>query len=300
MRHNDRNDEKRSLMGSEQISRRDMLRIGIVSAVGLVLSRFNSANAQLRAIPVPCGGTISELPQTLAQKFYARLRETRRGGSLFRQLEADGFTFYPDRVKAFLTIATPPDREPRPSGTLTVVPSFKPFSPTAPSHTAWSIVNLYNGCIDTTIVGGVVVDHSTWQLSGFIILEFSPDGALIKRSVPREIVSRGVDATVAALGLPSVDPRQWDPRFGVPDESQLPTLASYIYESLLRDRYASPLYPPGAISRLLRDTPLIQTYVQANVVRYGIALRNSTLCTSTSTSCNACTSTSSSCFTLDF
>jgi hypothetical protein len=75
--------------------------------------------------------------------------------------------------------------------------------------------------------------------------------------------------------------------------SDLPRLAAGVFSELVNDRYARPLYPPGAISNLMRDTVLVQKWSAAQRVRYNAALSRIPICSSSS-SCNGCTSTSTS------
>ena len=97
------------------------------------------------------------------------------------------------------------------------------------------------------------------------------------------------------LGPPQVDPTQWDPEVGTISSHDRDEFSSYVFKTLIKDEYASPLYPPKGIKSLLRDTSLVQKWSAAQYLRYSDALFSISFCSSSSTSCNACTSTSSSC-----
>jgi len=45
-------------------------------------------------------------------------------------------------------------------------------------------------------------------------------------------------------------------------------LAAIAYKNILTDRYARPLYPPGAVDTLLAETPLVKKMAQVNEAFY--------------------------------
>jgi hypothetical protein len=282
----------------EPMSRRELLRLGLAGVSAFALTRLGLGQIRAEPKPVPCQRLIADLPPDFTQAFWTQVvRPDQRVGLLMSRLERAGFRFIPERIRAFSAVSSP--RSPKPAGILCIAPSFKQFPSTAPSHEAWSIVSLYNGCIHTVFAAGVTVDHSTWQISRYTILEFAPSGDLYERSIPRDILRAGPQAIAAELGLPIVDPQQWHPAFAAPDIESAVQLSTALFREWINDRYARPLYPPGAIPRLLNDAPLMEAVAQAHTLRYKQATGSITWCTSTSTSCNACTSCSTSTFTIN-
>jgi hypothetical protein len=282
----------------EPMSRRELLRLGLAGVSAFALTRLGLGQIRAESKPVPRQGLIADLPPDFTQAFWTKVvGPDERVKLLMSTLESAGFRFIPTRVKAFSAVSRVDS--PSPAGILTVAPSFRPFAPTDPSHEAWSIVSLYNGSIHSVFAAGVTVDHSNWQISSYTVLEFDPKGVLYKRSIPRAILREGPRAIAERLGLPIVDPQQWHKGFAAPDIESAVQLSTALFREWINDRYAGPLYPPGAIPRLLNDAPLMQAVVQAHTLRYQQATGSSTWCTSTSTSCNACSSCSTSTFTID-
>jgi hypothetical protein len=282
----------------EPMSRRELLRLGLAGVSAFALTRLGLGQIRAEPKPVPCQRLIADLPPDFTQAFWTQVvRPDPRVGLLMSRLESVGLRFIPERIKAFSAVSSP--TSPRPAGILTIAPSFKPFAPTAPSHEAWSIVSLYNGCIHTVFAAGVTVDHGTWQISHYTILEFDPSGDLYERGIPRGTLLAGPQAIAAELGPPIVDPQQWHPAFADPDIESAVQLSTALFREWINDRYARPLYPPGAIPRLLSDAPLMEAVVLAQAERYRQATRRPNLCCSTSTSCNACSSCSTSTIRID-
>jgi hypothetical protein len=282
----------------EPMSRRELLRLGLAGVSAFALTRLGLGQIRAEPKPVPCQRLIADLPPDFTQAFWTQVvRPDPRVGLLMSRLEYAGFRFIRERIKAFSAVSSP--TSPMPAGILTVAPSFKPFAPTDPSHEAWSIVSLYNGCIHTVFAAGVTVDHSTWQISRYTILEFDPSGNLYERSIPRDTLIAGPRAIAERLGLPIVDPQQWHRGFGAPDIESAVQLSTALFREWINDRYARPLYPPSAIPRLLHDAPLMEAVAQAHILRYQQALRSVVICCSTSTSSNACSSCSTSTIKID-
>jgi hypothetical protein len=282
----------------EPMSRRELLRLGLAGVSAFALTRLGLGQIRAEPKPVPCQRLIADLPPDFTQAFWTQVvGRDQRVGLIMSSLERDGFQFIQERIRAFSAVSS--RSSPRPAGILSIAPSFKPFPPTAPSHDAWSIVSLYNGCIHTVFAAGVTVDHSTWQISRYTIREFDPSGNLYERSIPRDILREGPRAIVERLGLPRVDPQQWHKGFAAPDIDSAVQLSTALFREWINDRYAQPLYPPGAIPRLLNDAPLMEAVVQAQWMRYQLATRSTTKCCSSSSSCNACTSCSTSTFTVE-
>jgi hypothetical protein len=282
----------------EPMSRRELLRLGLAGVSAFALTRLGLGQIRAEPKPVPCQRLIADLPPDFTQAFWTQVvRPDPRVGLLMSRLEREGFQFIPERIRAFSAVSSP--RTSKPAGILCIAPSFKAFPPGALSHDAWSIVSLYNGCIHTVFAAGVTVDHRAWQISRYTILEFDPSGNLYERSIPRDTLLAGPQAIAAELGPPIVDPQQWHPAFAAPDIASAVQLSTALFREWINDRYARPLYPPGAIPRLLNDAPRMEAVVRAQSIRYQQATSSVTICCSTSTSCNACSSCSTSTFTVD-
>jgi hypothetical protein len=282
----------------EPMSRRELLRLGLAGVSAFALTRLGLGQIRAEPKPVPCQRLIADLPPDFTQAFWTQVvGRDERVRLLMSRLEGAGLQFIPERIKAFSAVSSPSN--PGPAGILTVAPSFKPFAPTDPAHEAWSIVSLYNGCIHTVLAAGVVVDHRTWQIIRYTTWEFDPGGKLYERSIPREILRKGPEAIAKGLGLPIVNPEQWHEGFAAPDINSAVQLSTALFREWINDRYAGPLYPPGAIPSLLKDAPLMEAVVKAQWLRYQIATRSTTKCCSSSTSTNACTSCSTSTFTIE-
>jgi len=279
----------------EPMSRRELLRLGLAGVSAFALTRLGLGQRRAEPKPVPGQRLIADLPPDFTQAFWTQVvRPDKRVGLLMSRLESAGFKFIPERIRAFSAVSS--RNSPSPAGIFCVAPSFKTFAPDAPSHESWSIVSLYNGCIHTVFAAGVTVDHSTWQISSYTILEFDPSGNLYERSIPRAILREEPRAIAERLGLPIVNPEQWHPAFAAPDIESAVQLSTALFREWINDPYARPLYPSGGIPRLLNDAPLMEAVVLAQAERYRQATRRSTWCCSTSTSCNGCSSSSTSSF----
>jgi hypothetical protein len=92
------------------------------------------------------------------------------------------------------------------------------------------------------------------------------------------------------------------------DFPDLQSITAVMFEELINDSVARPVYPASAIEMLLSQTPLVQKFATANALQYADNVRRAVradmtpfaaielegACTSTSSSSNACTSTSTS------
>jgi len=282
----------------EPMSRRELLRLGLAGVSAFALTRLGLGQIRLEPKPVPCQRLIADLPPDFTQAFWTQVvSRDRKVQQLLEFLVTREFQFIPERIRAFAAVSSP--SRPKPAGILTLAPSFKLFPPTASSHDAWAIVSLYNNCIHTVLAAGVTIDHRTWHISRYYILEFDAHGNMYERGVSRDILAAGPQAIAERLGLPQINPQGWE-LFAAPDEASAIQLSTALFREWINDRYARPLYPSGAIPHLLREAPLMEAVVQAHTLRYQEASRTRTACCSSSTSSNACTSCStSSTFTID-
>lgn len=306
-----------ALPGRVRLGRRALLGAGAASLAGLVMAKLGTsrpAEAQtpphktfLPSIAAPaslCLQALSLLPTSSAVDF---LRKRLLPDPLFRQFYDEytrqGFEFIPERVQLFMGVHTglqPGDADPAPLPfLLAIVPSFRAFAPKAPSHEAVSIVVLRERRVNTVLACSVVVGHNPFQINSFIVTESVPGAGLQSRTLDRRFLQDLTPEQIAArLGAPSVNPAEWDAEVGGLGQAEMNLLASLVFSTLINDRHAAPLYPPGGIQSLLADTALVQKWGQAMSIRYQAALSGPKWCTSSSTSSNACTSTSTSTITL--
>lgn len=300
------------------IGRRAFLGASAASLASLVmakLGRLPTAEAQtpshktfmplVTARGALCLQTLSLLPTASAVEFLRkRLLSDPDFRRFYDEYTGQGFEFIPERVQLFMGIhldSQPSDREPSPLPfLLAIVPSFRAFAPTAPSHEAVSIVVLRERRVNTVLACAVVVGHNPYQINAFTVVEAEPGAGLRSRTLDRAIVQRLTPEQIAErLGLPNVNPAEWDPEVGGLGETEMNLVAALVFNTLINDRHAAPLYPPGGIQSLLADTALVQKWGQAMSIRYTTALAaGPKWCTSSSSSCNACTSTSTSTISL--
>ena len=269
----------------EPMSRRELLRLGLAGVSAFALTRLGLGQIRLEPKPVPCQRLIADLPPDFTQALWTTvLRTDRRVQYLVSFFEGQGFRFIPQRIRAFMAVSS--QRQPKPAGILVLAPSYKQFSPSEPSHDEWTIISLYNGCIHTVAAGGITINHETWKIASCQIIEFDPAGNPYMREVSREVLLRGPEAIAEQLGMPIVDPAQWDSRFGEPDQRSAINLSPALFAEWINDRYVRPLYPPGATAILLRDSPIASALVAANYIRYERAFQAVARCTTTCSTCS--------------
>lgn len=298
--------------------RRAFLGTSAASLVGLLVARLGGQSTAAAQTPLHktfmplvagreslCLQTMSLLPTASAVDFLQkRLLNDSRFRPFYDTYVGQGFDFIPERVQLFMGVHAdpqPPRGDPSPFPfLLAIVPSFRRFAPTAPSHEAVSIVVLRERRVNTVLACSVVVGHNPYQISAFTVTEAVPGAGLQSRSLDRPLLqSLTAEQVASRLGAPRVVPSQWDPEVGGLGEGEMNLVASLVFDTLINDSHASPLYPPGGIQSLLADTPLVQKWGQAMSIRYTSALAaGPKWCTSSSTSSNACTSTSTSTISL--
>lgn len=300
------------------IGRRAFLGVGAASLVSLVMAKLGrppAAAAQTPPhrtfMPFVAGGsalclqTLSLLPTASAIEFLQkRLLPDPDFRRFYSEYTGQGFEFIPERVQLFMGIHVDPQpsaREPSPLPfLLAIVPSFRAFSPRDRSHQAVSIVVLRERRVNTVLACEVLVGHNPYQINAFTVVETEPGAGFQTRTLDRALVQSLTPEQIAErLGGPNVNPADWDPEVGGLGETEMNLVAALVFNTLLNDPHAAPLYPPGGIQSLLADTALVQKWGQAMSIRYKVALASGPKwCTSSSSSCNACTSTSTSTITL--
>jgi hypothetical protein len=296
------------------LGRRAFLGASAISLASLIMARLGRAPAAEAQTPghttfMPfvttrgalCLQTLSLLPTASAVEFLQkRLLPDPDFRRFYGAYTGQGFEFIPERVQLFMGIHAnpqPADDDPSPLPfLLAIVPSFRAFDPGARSHQAVSIVVLRERGVNTVLACEVLVGHNPYQIDAFTVVEAEPGAGLQSRTVDRAIVQRLTPAQIAErLGRPNVNPAEWDPEVGGLGETEMNLVASLVFSTLINDRHAAPLYPPGGIRSLLADTALVQKWGQALSIRYQAALASGPKwCTSSSSSSNACTSTSTS------
>jgi hypothetical protein len=275
-----------------QTSRRDIIRLTLASLVGLVFARADRALAQ-------AGSTLSGSP--LAQERWTFLPAGIGAGFMKSRLlsnpvfqryhkyfTAQGYEFIPERVQ--LATDTPGEGPTRskpdklPARLLAIAPSFRRFTPRDPSHTAVSITATFVGGTIFVAAGVANVNHKPFSISSFEIVELDEkgrpskhtvDAAKLKGASPEDI-AREMGAPIAKLPQPERRAAQ----------ALSAELAAIAYKNILTDRYARPLYPPGAVDTLLAETPLVQKMAQVNHAFYIRKAGGSACCCCTCCCCN--------------
>jgi len=277
------------------------------AVVSMILAWRNSHAAQLPTtlrrrgfVPLPQvdsepTATAILVPAAIAQQVVPRFLQDPTFSQLHDHFTAQGMNFVHSRAKVAIFVGPDGDSQQN-SSLLTVLPSFKSFSQAAPSHEAASIVGVLScDTVGGVLAGHVVVSHNPFTLSQFSILEVE-NGQIVTRTATRSQLESMTAADLATqLGPPAIDVGTAQVGPSVSD-SDMRALATQTLTRLLRDSYAAPLYPPGAVESLVLEAPLVQKWATVQRLRYTTLLGITVLCTSTSTSSNACTSTSSSIF----
>ncbi len=301
------------------LARRSFLGTGLASLLGLVIGKMGGSSPAAAQAPAHktfmplvsgsgtlCLQSLTLLPTTAAVDFWQkRLREDPGFRLFYDTYTAQGFEFIPERVHLFMGVhngaggaggTTAPSPWPF---LLAIVPSFRSFEPTSPSHEAVSIVVLRERRVNTVLACQVEVGHRPFQINTFTVTELRPGGDLQSQRLDRRLLqSLTAEEVAERVGRPVVEADQWDAEVGGLSAAEISLVAALAFETLINDNYAAPLYPPGAIQSLLADTALVQKWAQAMSIRYAVALSGPKWCCSTSTSCNACSSTSTSSISL--
>ncbi len=279
----------------DTVSRRALMGASVASVMGLALTQMKTASAQsdnsgLTATGLLTKGTMLMLPAAAAARVTVCALKNPGVARLYEYFTAQGMNLIPERAKVCIYL----DQATCETGALLIWPTFKAFPAGAASHEAASIIAVgKDGNFGGALASHVLVNHNPFQLQKFTLFEIDPNtGELVQRSASRDQVrSFSTDELAHMLGPVAVTPAAAP----LPSmmQSDLPRLAAGVFSELINDSYARPLYPPGAISNLLRDTVLVQKWSETQRLRYSAALRSFPICSSSS-STNACTSTSTS------
>jgi len=247
-------------------------------------------------------GTLLLLPPQVGGSMVNQFLENQDFLTMYQFFTAQGFQFIPERAKVSIYVVPPdPEAAPEPPAVLMILPSFRTFQPTDPSHEAVSIVAL-SQCerIGGVTAAGVVVGHNPYQLLQMSFFDISHEATvpiITKHSASRtEIQNMSVQELAALLGPLPPPPSNAQPA-PVMELPSMRSLTATVFKNLLTDAFAAPLYPPGGISSLLNDTQLVQKWTEVQRARFPTGSVGLTVCTSTSS--NACSSTSSS-VTIEF
>src|SRR5262249_37247682 len=152
------------------------------------------------------------------------------------------------------------------------VPSFRPFKAEDPYHEAVSIVAIrYGEHPGLVYAHHVKVGHVPFQLLQFTVFEQDEWGRIVGRTISREdLLTRPVEEIGRMVGAVSLgkEEKQRTLAISTLSEEEMNNLSSAIYDELIMDSYARPLYPPGGVHALLGDTGLVQKWSLANAVRF--------------------------------
>lgn len=275
------------------MTRRDFHRLTLSGLISLILGitppRTANAAAQL---------VMSQLSPGMASAYMKSLMARQQNIQLFIDF-FNGFEFHLDRSKVFSYFPFYDGAGPVPRVALNflgILPSFKSFDyHTDPSHQAISIVVHHTGNV---LAASVTVNHNPFEIVDYTVYEINPyNGNIASATIStNDLDSYPVDGGAALIGMPTVDPSMWQPQYNTLNPADEAAVVALTFGQLINDSYAQPLYPPGAITMLLSQTPSVQKFASVNYSRYKQALGQGSWCTSTSTSCNACSSTSTSSF----
>lgn len=285
---------------TDAVSRRALVGGSVAGIMGLALTQMQNASAQSDTGPqivvtLP-KSTMLLLPQKQAVMVTECALQNRGVAMLYEFFTARGMRLIPERAKVAVYL----DPETCDAGAVLIWPTFRTFDAGAAGHEAASIIAVgHNGKFYSTTASHVQVNHNPFQLQKFTQLEIDPNtGAMTQRSASREQVASLSPEELARLLGPLAVGSDAVPAPSML-QSDLPRLAAGVYSELINDGYARPLYPPGAITRLLGDTRLVQKWSETQRLRYNAALGRIPVCSSSS-SCNGCTSTSTSIINLSF
>jgi hypothetical protein len=254
-----------------------------------------------REFPVP-QGKILQLPPAEAMQWMQRMADTSQAVKLLRkEFEGQGYRFYFERSKVFVTAARDPNGDTVPS-VLGILPSFVPVTSVDAGHSAASISVHHSGYALAT---SVHVDHRPFGVTEFTLHEIDPSTRAIKTSTVSadDVVNTPVSQLASRLHAPFV-PRGESERGGQgtrglgefsaigPGEQGL--LIGTVVQQLLAEDYSRALFPPEYARAIRMQTPTFQKFALATRERFVGTVLGLTLCTSSSSSSNICTSTSTS------
>jgi hypothetical protein len=224
--------------------------------------------------------------------------------TFYQYFSKQGMRFIPERAQVLMYVQQPTSENASVSSPaiLAIVPSFREFKASEPSHEAVSIVGVYHG----DRVGGVYaahvnVQHNPFKVASFSMLEIDEQKQrIVWQRVDRDTLSEIPERELATKFRPPIPPEPSDRRrvqaFPALAEQDMVNLTADVYRTILSDRYARPLYPFAGYRSLLNDTQLIQRWSLVQRARYSnlVSQLAAGSCSSSSSSCNGCTCTSSS------
>lgn len=278
------------------LNRRGVLGVGVAGVLGLAFTQI----AEQKAQAAPAGSDVAEgtcllLPAEIGAGMIGKFMQDPGFATLHKYFSGQGFEFIPSRAKVSVYLAAPSATgvAPAPPCLHIIMPSFRQFDATAPSHEAVSIVAV---CVGDAVGGAsaakVVVGHRPYNLRSMSFFDVYPDGSIGERGASRRQLQRlSVDELVKLVGPPPPDPVDGRPAPNMSSDV-MQDLAALAYRRLIHDAYARPLYPTSGLATMLADTDLVQKWTEVQRTRY--AAGGSIGWCSSSTSSNACTSTSSS------
>lgn len=281
------------------VNRRAFMGASAATLMGLALTKLSSESADAQVAGLQKGklprGSMMLLPAVQCAQLAHTFLQDPCVQMLFQHFTSQGMNFIPERamVAVYEDSAGQPGLPPLGPSLVLIWPSFREFGPAEPSHEAASIVAVRHcDTIGGAMASHVVVQHNPFQLAQFTQLECDlATGALLVRSATRDQMQTMTPQQLAdLLGPPPIDPASARP-LPTLSPNDMMKLAVGAYSELLNDDYARPLYPPGGISSLMRDMPLVTRWSEAQRIRYGTVFAGIVVCTSTSS--NACTSCSS-------
>lgn len=259
--------------------------------------REEVAAVQNWAIP---RGRILQLPPEEAVKWMERMLSSSAALKiLHKQFVGEGYTFYLERSKVFVTASRDSKDNVVPS-VLGILPSFVPVTSTDSGHPAVGISVHHSGYALAT---SVHVDHKPFGVTEFTLHEIDPKTKQIKTStLPADVVANGsVQELAKRLHAPMI-PRADDAgvassgfdSFSTIGPGDQGLLIGAVVQQLLADDYSRALFPPEYARAISMQTPTFQKFALASRERFRGTVLGLTLCTSSSTSSNICTSTSTS------
>lgn len=238
-------------------------------------------------------GRILQLPSEEATKWIERMLATSKAFQLLhKHFISEGYTFYPERAKVFVSTALDAQNNIVPS-ILGIIPSFVPTTAVDAGHPAVGISVHHSGYALAT---SVKVDHKPFGVTEFTLHEVEPKTRQIKTSTlsADAVVGGSIGELAKRLHAPPVGPGDKMEKFTVIGPGEQGQLIGAVVHQLLADSYSRALFPPEYARALRMQTPTFQKFAFITRERFRGTVLNLTLSSSTSTSSNICTSTSTS------
>jgi len=256
-----------------------------------------SSSARNWAIPM---GRILQLAPEEAMKWMERMLASSTAMKiLYRQFVGEGYTFYMERSKVFVTSSRDAKDNVVPS-VLGILPSFVPVTSADPGHPAVSISVHDSGYALAT---SVHVDHKPFGVTEFTLHEIDPNTKQVKTStLPADLVANASAQELAKRLHAPMLPSAGDvaglsgklDSFSTIGPGDQGLLIGAVVQQLLADDYSRALFPPEYARAISMQTPTFQKFALATRERFRGTVLGITLSTSSSSSSNICTSTSTS------